>query len=159
VIRAVQNRKRVEAPQALVGDEVYEQIHTRSNSIRLNCVIYICCGSVFDPILWISAASVVIHGRGLYIGANVGYGGSNVDHSFTINALNVSTKPSGFIGGIYAGYNWQFGRIVAGVETDMAWANISDTIGRRQAALVGHHAPAPWLLAGGIINALRQVAG
>jgi outer membrane immunogenic protein len=65
---------------------------------------------------------------GLYLGADLGYGWSNVDHSFTINAVKVSTNPSGFIGGIYAGYNWQFGRIVAGLETDMAWANISDTI-------------------------------
>jgi outer membrane immunogenic protein len=64
---------------------------------------------------------------GLYIGADVGYGWSTVDHSFTINALNLSTNPSGFIGGVYAGYNWQFGRIVAGLETDMAWASISDT--------------------------------
>jgi len=66
---------------------------------------------------------------GLYIGGDIGYGWSNVDHSITINALGVSTKPSGFIGGIHAGYNWQFGRFVAGFETDMAWANISDTIG------------------------------
>jgi outer membrane immunogenic protein len=65
---------------------------------------------------------------GFYVGADLGYGWANVDHSFAINGLNVSTKPSGFIGGIYAGYNWQFGRIVAGLETDMAWANISDTI-------------------------------
>ena len=66
---------------------------------------------------------------GFYIGADVGYGWSNVDHSLTNNALNVSTKPSGSIGGIYAGYNWQMGRLVAGLETDVAWANITDTVG------------------------------
>ena len=67
---------------------------------------------------------------GFYVGADAGYGWSNVDHSVTINALSISTKPSGFIGGIYAGYNWQFGpQFVAGLETDIAWANISDTTG------------------------------
>ena len=34
---------------------------------------------------------------GFYIGADAGYGWSNVDHSVTINALSISTKPSGFI--------------------------------------------------------------
>ena len=67
---------------------------------------------------------------GFYVGADAGYGWSNVDHSVSINALSVSTKPSGFIGGIYAGYNWQFGQqFVAGLETDIAWANIADTSG------------------------------
>src|SRR6266496_4974062 len=66
---------------------------------------------------------------GFYIGADAGYGWSNVDHSVT-NALSVSTKPSGFVGGIYAGYNWQFGQqFVAGLETDIAWANITATSG------------------------------
>jgi outer membrane immunogenic protein len=66
---------------------------------------------------------------GLYVGGDVGYASSNVDHSVTVNALSVSTKPSGFIGGIHGGYNWQFGQFVAGLETDIAWANISHTVG------------------------------
>src|SRR5262249_36484395 len=67
---------------------------------------------------------------GFYIGADAGYGWSNVNHSVAINAVSVSTKPSGFVGGIYAGYNWQFGQqFVAGLETDIAWANITDTSG------------------------------
>src|SRR5713226_8415509 len=66
---------------------------------------------------------------GFYIGADAGYGWSNVDHSVTVDALNVSTNPRGFIGGIYGGYNWQFGQFVAGVETDISWANITATSG------------------------------
>jgi len=106
---------------------------------------------------------------GFYIGGDIGYGWSNVDHSITINALGVSTKPSGFIGGIHAGYNWQFGRFVAGFETDMAWANISDTIGvvgkiglvpfaiqaERQTTLAGHNPRASWVPAGPITHDLR----
>jgi outer membrane immunogenic protein len=64
---------------------------------------------------------------GFYIGADAGYGWSNVDHSVTVDALNVSTNPRGFIGGIYGGYNWQFGQFVAGVETDISGANITAT--------------------------------
>jgi outer membrane immunogenic protein len=66
---------------------------------------------------------------GLYIGADLGYGWSKVDHSVTVNAISVSTNPSGFLGGIHGGYNWQFGQFVAGLETDIAWANITDTTG------------------------------
>src|ERR671934_1041651 len=48
---------------------------------------------------------------GLYVGGDVGYGSSTVDHSVTVNALSVSTKPSGFLGGIHGGEkmaNWLF---------------------------------------------------
>jgi len=52
-----------------------------------------------------------------------------VDHSVSTNAISVSTNPSGFLAGIHGGYNWQFGIFVAGFETDVASANITDTIG------------------------------
>jgi outer membrane immunogenic protein len=122
----VQNRKTFKAPQGLVGDSSMKKV-------TLAAILF---ASSVSSVLAAEPSFVSFYGHqppvwswtGLYIGADVGYGWSNVDHSFTINALNVSTKPSGFIGGIYAGYNWQFGRIVAGLETDVAWANISDII-------------------------------
>ena len=68
---------------------------------------------------------------GFYIAADVGYGWSNVDHSVTIDGLAVSvpTNAHGFTAGIYGGYNWQFNQFVAGVETDISWANITATNG------------------------------
>jgi outer membrane immunogenic protein len=68
---------------------------------------------------------------GFYIGADVGYGWSNVDHSVTIDgvAVSVPTNAHGFTVGIYGGYNWQFNQFVAGVETDISWANITATNG------------------------------
>lgn len=53
---------------------------------------------------------------GFYIGANVGYGwGSSAFGS-----------PGGAIGGLQAGYNWQFGSpFVLGVETDFQFSGIS----------------------------------
>src|SRR5262249_40501711 len=46
---------------------------------------------------------------GPYLGATLGYEWGKVD--------NNPTRPSGFEGGIQAGYNWQIGQFVAGIET------------------------------------------
>ena len=48
---------------------------------------------------------------GPYLGGNIGYGWGSVD--------NNPTKPSGFAGGIQAGYNWQTGPWVFGAEGDI----------------------------------------
>lgn len=48
---------------------------------------------------------------GPYIGGNLGYGWGSVNNS--------GTKPSGFEGGLQAGYNWQSGPIVFGLEGDI----------------------------------------
>lgn len=51
--------------------------------------------------------------EGAYVGANAGYGFGKMkmEDEFT-------TKPRGFVGGVQAGYNWQFDQIVAGIEAD-----------------------------------------
>ncbi len=54
---------------------------------------------------------------GPYLGANLGYDWGSVDHN--------PTKPSGFQGGVQAGYNWQSGPWVFGVEGDIQ-ANAAD---------------------------------
>ena len=56
---------------------------------------------------------------GPYLGANVGYGWGTTD--------NNPTKPSGLIGGIQGGYNWQSGPLVFGVEGDLQANGASDT--------------------------------
>ena len=48
---------------------------------------------------------------GPYLGGNIGYGWGSVD--------NNPTRPSGFAGGIQAGYNWQTGPWVFGAEGDI----------------------------------------
>jgi outer membrane immunogenic protein len=58
------------------------------------------------PCLWL----------GPYIGANVGFQGSS-----NVGGLS----PSGFTGGIQAGYNWQNGAFVYGVEADFNLSNAS----------------------------------
>jgi len=56
---------------------------------------------------------------GPYLGGNFGYAWGSVD--------NNPTNPSGFSGGVQAGYNWQSGPIVFGVEGDLQATGADDT--------------------------------
>jgi outer membrane immunogenic protein len=56
---------------------------------------------------------------GPYLGANLGYGWGSVD--------NNPTNPSGFVGGAQAGYNWQTGAMVFGLEGDIQASAADDT--------------------------------
>jgi outer membrane immunogenic protein len=49
--------------------------------------------------------------HGWYGGFHLGYGEAG--------------PADGFLGGVQVGYNWQSGRLVYGLEADVAWANIS----------------------------------
>ena len=57
---------------------------------------------------------------GFYVGANVGYGMGN----FTGSGASNFKKPSGVLGGIQAGYNYQIGNTVLGLESDISMAHI-----------------------------------
>jgi outer membrane immunogenic protein len=56
---------------------------------------------------------------GPYLGANLGYDWGSV--------ANNPTRPSGFQGGVQAGYNWQTGGFVWGVEGDLEVNGANDT--------------------------------
>jgi outer membrane immunogenic protein len=56
---------------------------------------------------------------GPYLGGNLGYEWGTVG--------NNPTKPSGFVGGVQAGYNWQNGPWVFGVEGDIQATGAEDT--------------------------------
>jgi outer membrane immunogenic protein len=56
---------------------------------------------------------------GPYLGTNLGYSWGSVDNS--------PTKPSGVAGGAEAGYNWQSGRFVFGIEGDLEATGADDT--------------------------------
>jgi len=56
---------------------------------------------------------------GPYLGGNLGYAWGSVD--------NNPTKPSGFAGGVEAGYNWQSGQWVFGSEGDIQASGATDT--------------------------------
>src|ERR1700710_645476 len=48
---------------------------------------------------------------GPYLGGNIGYAWGSVDRN--------PTNPSGFVGGVQGGYNWQTGPWVFGLEGDI----------------------------------------
>jgi outer membrane immunogenic protein len=75
---------------------------------------------------------------GPYLGGNLGYAWGSVD--------NNPTKPSGFAGGVQAGYNWQRGPWVFGVEGDIQVTGAEDTF-------------APWKFSNPWFGTLRGRAG
>ncbi|ABD86470.1 outer membrane protein [Rhodopseudomonas palustris] len=56
---------------------------------------------------------------GPYLGGNLGYAWGDVHNS--------ATEPSGVAGGVQAGYNWQSGQFVYGLEGDIAITGADDT--------------------------------
>ena len=56
---------------------------------------------------------------GPYIGGNLGYGWGDVNNS--------GTRPSGVLGGLQAGYNYQSGQLVVGIEGDLQLNSADDT--------------------------------
>ncbi|MBP0114193.1 MULTISPECIES: outer membrane protein [Bradyrhizobium] len=75
---------------------------------------------------------------GPYLGGNIGYEWGSVD--------NNPTKPSGFVGGVQAGYNFQNGPWVFGVEGDIQASGADDTF-------------APWKFSNPWFGTLRGRAG
>ncbi len=75
---------------------------------------------------------------GPYLGANLGYEWGSVQSSLT--------KPSGFAGGVQAGYNWQSGPWVLGVEGDIQATAADDTF-------------APWKFSNPWFGTVRGRAG
>src|SRR5258708_13978569 len=75
---------------------------------------------------------------GPYLGANLGYAWGSVEHN--------PAKPSGFVGGAQAGYNWQTGPWVFGVEGDIRATGPDDTF-------------APWKFSNPSFGTLRTRPG
>jgi outer membrane immunogenic protein len=75
---------------------------------------------------------------GPYLGGNLGYAWGSV--------ANNPTKPSGFVGGVQAGYNWRNGTWVFGIEGDIQATGAEDTF-------------APWKFSNPWFGTVRGRAG
>ena len=84
---------------------------------------------VLAPVLYPSA---YFSWGGLYGGLNVGGGAGNTSYAVTAPLVNAGgatlftatgDEIRGFVGGGQAGYNWQFGRFVVGVEGDLEFSH------------------------------------
>jgi outer membrane immunogenic protein len=77
---------------------------------------------------------------GFYVGLQAGYGWGTTRASYTaawrdpttnpfagVEAASASLSPIGFAGGGYAGFNYQLGPVVAGIEGDISFASVKGT--------------------------------
>ena len=101
-------------------------------------VVFIAAVSSIALVQIASAAPVAPAWTGFYIGANFGggWGNRNVDYAandrasvfaFTLGAQPPATsfETSGALGGVQAGYNWQFNPVwLIGFETDFDWSGM-----------------------------------
>lgn len=82
-----------------------------------------------DAIVYNEPAPVVadtFSWTGGYIGLNAGYAGGKFKSDLTNgeDTLSLRDNASGFIGGVQAGYNWQFDRTIVGIETDFQGSGV-----------------------------------
>ncbi|RCS21503.1 porin family protein [Phyllobacterium salinisoli] len=71
---------------------------------------------------YVEKSAPVFTWAGAYGGAQVGYGWGQSNYKGTLSA---EMKPTGFLGGIYAGYNFETGNnVVLGVDADVNYANL-----------------------------------
>ena len=81
-----------------------------------------------------------INWSGFYVGINAGYGYGNAPTALALNDVEAilirsgfdnplppTLHPEGFVGGGQAGYNAQFGSVVAGFEADLDYSNMRKT--------------------------------
>jgi outer membrane immunogenic protein len=64
---------------------------------------------------------------GFWVGSTVGYGWGQSDFAFSNGRSTGNFNISGPLGGLFAAYQWQFGSIVLGVESDINLADIKGT--------------------------------
>ena len=76
-----------------------------------------------------AAAPAAFNWTGFYLGVHAG--AAIVDGDYNVDGFGFSDDNTGFIGGVQAGYNWQFDNIVIGAQTDFAYtsAKISNDFG------------------------------
>lgn len=61
--------------------------------------------------------------RGAYLGGQIGYGWGKSRYNSILN--NAELKPNGFLGGVYAGYNFDLANnIILGVDADVTYNNL-----------------------------------
>jgi outer membrane immunogenic protein len=84
---------------------------------------------------------------GFYAGANLGYGWSSGDGIISLGAGGgpITSRSDGILGGVQAGYNWQTGALVFGVEADIQASGASGAVnGTPVGATITATGKVPW---------------
>ena len=82
-----------------------------------------------DPVPAAVAQAPAYAWSGAYVGLNAGYGFGKAKDNYTDfvdadDSFIGSVTGNGFIGGVQAGYNWQSGAVIYGVETDLQYSSV-----------------------------------
>jgi outer membrane immunogenic protein len=80
----------------------------------------------------VAPIATVYDWTGFYIGGHVGGGWGDQGSTelppgtgaFPAGTVFAKNHPSGFLGGVQGGYNWQFSNVVLGVEGEYSWADM-----------------------------------
>lgn len=67
------------------------------------------------------AAPAAYSWNGFYLGLNAGFASGDLSNS-------AGLEPTGFVGGLTGGANWQWGNVVFGLETDINYSGVDDGI-------------------------------
>ncbi|WP_273726043.1 outer membrane protein [Brucella gallinifaecis] len=71
-------------------------------------------------------AAPVFSWNGAYLGGQIGYGWGKSRFGDDTGSINL--KPDGFLGGLYAGYNFDLGNsVVLGIDGDVTYNNLKDS--------------------------------
>lgn len=71
-----------------------------------------------------SVSGPTLSWSGLYIGGDLGWGQTSTSYAITApggDSSSSSLKKDGILGGLFAGYNWQFDKLVLGAEVDASF--------------------------------------
>lgn len=74
-----------------------------------------------------SAQEATYNWSGSYVGVEGGYAHSSVDFDADTTNFDGSHQKDGYLGGIYAGHDWQSGNFVYGVAGDFDFVGMHDT--------------------------------
>ena len=94
--------------------------------------------------------SPAVSWAGFYLGAHGGYGWKDDDFTQVVNFSDLAQaggiKSRGWVAGGHAGYNWQYGRVVTGLEVDFSLGDLKGDprrVGARLWAVRQPHARGP----------------
>jgi opacity protein-like surface antigen len=80
------------------------------------------------PVKAVVAGPLPVNWTGFYVGANVGSTWGHTDWTYLINGNRITPKYAGLLAGGQAGYNYQFGSWVAGIEGDFDGSNAKGAV-------------------------------
>ncbi len=71
----------------------------------------------------------VVNWSGFYVGGHFGYGWAfpEITQDLTNTKVGNPPRPTGILGGVQLGYNWQWGNWVFGPEGDFTWSDVKGT--------------------------------